>query len=157
MKKLGTIIIDKVTGSKGMLTIYALEMSGNQNYLFQPKALNPTTKEPVDTFWITEDRIVGGEEVYPVLPINVLGTEVEDTATGFKGISISLYYHINGCVHVEVKAKGTIPKTGETIKSQNVDIRRLKGKAIKKMTEPQMEKSKIEKPSPEFTPSLFKR
>ena len=155
MIKLGTIITDKVTEVKGMLTMYNVDINHNEHYLFQPSALNPETKEPIDTFWLTEKRIVGGETISVSLPLEILDTQVEDKATGFNGTAISLNYHLNGCVHVDVKPKGIIEKTGATIKVREFDVRRLKGLAIKELSDIELEKSKVENPSPEFHPQLF--
>lgn len=157
MLKLGTMVTDKVTEIKGMLIMYNVDMTGNINYLFQPAGLNPEDYQPLDSFWIGESRIQKGVNTQVKLPLEVLGSAVEDTASGFKGTAISLSYHLNGCIHVDVKAKGTIKKTGETIKPCNLDIRRLKGKMIKPLTEKELEQSKVDAPSPEPMPSMDKR
>lgn len=140
--KLGTIITDKVTDMKGMLTIMALDMGNNKNYLFQPAGLNPETKQPLDSYWTTEARILNGEKISIDLPMEILDTQVEDKATGFKGTAICLFYYLNGCVHVEVKPKGIIEKSGESIKAKEFDMRRLKGDAIKELNEEELEKAK---------------
>jgi hypothetical protein len=155
--KLGTIVLDSVTGLKGMLTHFNTDMSHNQNYLFQPQKLNPETGQPVDTYWLNSERIPLATEVEAELPLNLIGTEAEDTASGYKGTVIGLCLHLNGCVHAELKAKGVTKKNNEPIKAIDVDIRRLKGKAIEPMTEKAFEKSKKDKPSPQFKPSLQKR
>jgi hypothetical protein len=156
MLKLGTIVTDNVTGTKGMLTLLNIDMGDNVNYSFQPSALNPETQVPVDTFWITGNRVVGGEECKHDLPMKVLGTQVKDKATGFSGTAISLYLHLNGCIHVDVKPKGTLKKTGESVAAQNFDLRRLEGAAVPVLTEKQLEKSKKETPSPERMPATRK-
>lgn len=152
--QLGTIINDKVTGLKGMLTILSIDMNKNIHYLFQPAGLNPETKHPLNTFWITEQRVVGGKKEKVDLPLNVLGTQVEDKATGFKGSAITLYYYLNGCIHFSVKPKGTVKKTGESIDATDFDIRRLKGDAIKELSKKELEVSKKKTPSPEHRPSF---
>jgi len=154
MIKLGTFITDKASDIRGMLTVYKIDMSSNEHYLFQPAGLNPKTKQPLDSFWINEKRIIGGEEMKLDLPIHVLGTHVEDEPTTFNGMAIGLYYHLNGCIHFEVKPAGTLEKTGETIAAKEFDIRRLKGIAIKPMDEKQLSKSKEDAPSPESYPAI---
>lgn len=154
MLKLGTIVKDNVVGIKGMLTIFSVDMANNQHYLFQPSALNPKTQQPVDSYWITAPRVDGWETENRSLPIDILGSEVTDIATGFKGIAISMEYHMNGCIHFNVKPKGIIDGTGESIGAREFDIRRLKGKMIKKLDTKSLENSKVENPSPEYSPSL---
>ena len=155
--KLGTIVTDKVTDLDGMLTIMSYDMDKNINYLFQPAGLNPKTHEPLDTFWVTEKRIINAIKSTVELPFEILDTQVTDKATGYKGTVISLYYYINGCVHVEVKPKGVIEETGESIKAREFDIRRLKGDAIKELDEEELEVSKKKAPSPEARPSMDRR
>lgn len=60
--ELGTIITDSVTQTKGMLIMFEIDMSNNQLYLFQPSMLNPETRQPVDTLWIDEKRILNGKK-----------------------------------------------------------------------------------------------
>lgn len=148
------MITDQVTDLNGMLTILSIDSANNIHYLFQPAGLSPKTKEPLNTFWITKQRVFGAEIKEVDLPVEVLATEVEDKASGFKGTAISLYYHLNGCIHFEVKPKGVIEETGESIKSREFDMRRLKGIAIKELTEEEHEASKNSSPSPEFCPPL---
>lgn len=154
MLKLGTIVTDEVTGMKGMLTIFSVDMNDNQHYLFQPSSLNPENQQPVPSLWINEKRIIGGENISRKLPFEILGTHAEDRATGFAGTVTQLHYFLNGCIHVEVTPKGTIKKTGDPIKGCEFDIRRLKGKLIPVYSEEQHEKSLIETPSPEPRPQL---
>ena len=157
MLKLGELVKDKASGSKGMLTHYHIDMDSNENYLFQPAGLNPETQLPIDTIWLSKGRVVGGKEISPDLPMEVLGTQAEDIATGFKGMVIAICQHINCCIHLEVKPKGTLKKSGETIKAQDFDIRRLKGPAIKQLTEEERDKSTKKNPSPAPHPSLRTR
>lgn len=148
MLKLNKIVKDKASGIKGMLTHYVTDEAGNEQYIFQPSGLNPETGGPVQAIFINEARVEGGEVSNVALPKNILGTIVEDEATGFKGTAIELTYHINGCIHFNVKPKGIIDKTGASIEAHDFDIRRLKGTAIPKITEEQKEKSQIKYPSP---------
>lgn len=155
--KLGTIITDRVVGLKGMLTILSIDMDKNIHYLFQPGGLNPKTKEPLDSYWITEKRVIGSVKEVILLPLNILDTLVEDKATGFKGTATTLYYYMNGCIHIDVKPKGIIKETGESVKVREFDIRRLKGKMINELSEKELQASKLKNPSPEFRPDLSVR
>jgi hypothetical protein len=153
--KLGQIIKDEITGIKGMLTILVVDIDKNVHYFFQPSQLNPETEEPVDRYWVTESRFKNPEFVEYDLPLQVLNTQVEDLATGYKGTAITLYHYLNGCDHFEVKSKGTLKKTGASVKAQEFDIRRLKGDAIPKLTEKELTESQKSKPSPESHTVLF--
>jgi hypothetical protein len=154
MFKLGTMVTDSVTGLKGMLTHLQIE-GDSKMYLFQPRGLNPKTEEPVDAIWIAPDRILNGQDVAePYLALDALGTEVEDEASGFKGVAVAAVLHINGCIHLDIQPAGIVKETGRPIKRNNFDIRRLKGKAIKPMNEAEREKSQTARPSPAPFPRL---
>lgn len=155
MLKLGVTVTENASELKGILTMYMTDASGNEHYQFQPGGLSHETKMPLPTYWIGKNRVVGGKEIAVALPKEVLDTEVEDEATGFKGKAVALYYHLNGCVHVDVKPKGTNEKTGEPLKAVEFDIRRLTGIAIKKLSEAQLQQSIKETPSPEPHTGLF--
>lgn len=150
MIKLGSSATEISTGLEGMITRYFVGLNDHKNYLFQPRGLSRESLTPLDAFWTNEKLIQGAENVPDVeLPLQVLGTEVEDMASGFKGIALGLQLHISGCVHVEVQAKGVNDRTGEKIACQNFDIRRLKGAAIPPMTEIERAASQAAKPSPD--------
>lgn len=151
--KLGVMVTDKVSNIEGMLTHLTVDMEHNLMYIFQPKGLNPKTKQPVDRIWINSSRIIGAQEIEVDLPIDIIGTKAEDIATGFDGTIVSLDYHINGCVHVDIKPEGVLEESGNTIDSCNFDIRRIRGEAIKPLDEKELAKSIKEKPSPEKMPS----
>lgn len=148
MIKLGSNVTDIATGMEGMATHLQIDMNMSEFYQFQPRGLNPKSGQPVDRMWLVEDRLEGGEIVDDLeLPTHVLGTIVEDTASGFKGMAISLVLHINGCVHFNVQPKG-LQDTGAPIETCNFDIRRLTGEAIAPMTVEEQKKDEKEKPSP---------
>ena len=148
MYKLGTIVKDKASGLKGSLMVMQITGSGNRWYSFQPSGLHKEKQVPMDRLWITEDRVVGEMIPDPDLPIDSLGSEAEDIVTGFNGTVTGLIYHLNGCVHLQIQPKGSNNKTGELVPEQDFDIRMLKGKKIPKFNEKQLEKSKVETPSP---------
>lgn len=132
-----------------MLTQYELRMAGQQYYLLQPHGLNPKTGEPLKQFWVDEPRIQGGVDVDlpEYWPFQVLGTQVEDEASGFNGMAISMTLHISGCIHLSVLPSGST-ETGDVINADNFDIRRCSGKALKKLSEVERAESQKQKPSP---------
>ncbi len=146
--KLGSLTTDTVSGAKGMLTHLQISLDSSRLYHFQPRGLNPEDHQPVEGVWLVENRLSGAAEDEVDLPLDVLGTQVTDRASGFKGTAITLVLHINGCVHLDVKPKGTLKRTGATIAAANFDIRRLEGPALKAMTEVELKRSCAATPSP---------
>lgn len=153
--QLGTIVEDKPSCVDGMLTHMLVNMGGNIEYLFQPKKLNPKSKHPVRSIFITDARIVGGKEIDFDLSVanQILGTKAKDF-TGFEGTAVNIVYHMNGCIHIGLKPEGVSEDTGDTFDVQEFDIRRLTGEAIVPLTEEQLRKSFIDKPSPEALPKI---
>lgn len=148
MIRLGSVVTDTASGLKGMVTLLEISMDGSRQYAFQPSTLDKESRQPAKMVWLVPSRLKGGEIVIePDLPFAVLGTQVEDTATPFKGTAISLILFMSGCVHVNVQPQGKL-ESGGVICTHDFDIRRLKGKALKKMTEAQKERDQKRKPSP---------
>lgn len=148
MIELGCEVKDTATGLVGVPTHLSIEMNKNRFYNFQPRGLDTKTKQPLNPMWVVEERLTGGKEVVDGdWPLGVLGTEVEDKASGFKGMAVSMCIHINGCVHFNVQPQG-LQESGSPIETANFDYRRLKGVAIKELTPPELELSKKTKPSP---------
>jgi hypothetical protein len=132
-----------------MTTHLSIEMNGNRYYNFQPRGLDTKTKQPLSTMWVVEERLKNGNQVPDEKwPLEVLGTEVEDKASGFKGMAVSMCVHINGCVHFNVQPQG-LQESGSPVETANFDYRRLKGVAIKEMNSNELKLSKKTKPSPE--------
>ncbi|MDP1814450.1 MAG: hypothetical protein Q8K92_08375 [Leadbetterella sp.] len=148
--ELGEMVVDSVTQLSGMLTLANIDADRNEFYFFQPALISSETLHPVDGFWLEKSRIEGGKQVDVELPLHVLGTVVVDKATGFSGTAIQVYYYQNGCVHLEVKPAGIVPKTGQPIPGKEFDIRRLKGEALVELTKKQLKASKEDAPSPEL-------
>lgn len=147
--ELGEMVVDNVTQLSGMLTLANIDADGNEFYFFQPALISSETLHPVDGFWLGKSRIDGGNVVEVELPLHVLGTVVVDKATGFSGKAIQVYYYQNGCVHLDVKPAGIVPKTGQPIPGKEFDIRRLKGEALVELTKSELKESKKKAPSPE--------
>lgn len=149
MIKLGTPIKDKATGMDGMAIHMQIQTNGNRFYNFQPRGLNTETGQALKRFWVAPDRIEGGIEIPEAdLPVEVLGTQVEDMASGFCGMATAITLHINGCVHCSVQPATLQPKTGEVVKEDDFDIRLLKGPAIKPLDEAALASSQKRNPSP---------
>lgn len=149
--ELGVMVSDTVSGTKGMLTHLVVDMDNIIQYIYQPRGLSPKTGQPIDTLLLAPSRIKGAKEIEVDLPVEILGTQAEDIATGFKGTVINLIYHINGCTHAGIKPKGIIAATGNTIAVHEFDVRRIKGEAIKPLKAKDLKKSITEKPSPVAT------
>lgn len=148
MIKLNSIVTDKATGMKGIVDMLHIEMDRSITYRFQPSAISPKTKVPIDSIWATQERFTGGVHIdMPNLPLAILGTEVEDIGTGFSGMAIRMQLHSTGCVHFNVQAKG-VNDEGNAIKTENFSILRLKWTAIKKLSEDEAANERREKPSP---------
>jgi hypothetical protein len=156
MFKLGTIVTDSVSGTRGMLTHVMCAMNASLQYVYQPSALHPKTLQPVSRVLLNPARVEGGEEIEVEIPLHLLGTQAEDLATGFQGTIVELVMHINGCIHVEIKPSGTNPETGSTIEAHEFDLRRLKGDAIEPLEGEALEQSRKNKPSPEPFKNLGK-
>ncbi len=132
-------------------------MSGKLEYGFQPEGLNLKTHQPLPIYWTDPKRLEGAEERDVDLPTHVLGTQVQDKATGFNGMAIIMYVHINGCIHIAVKPEGSIEETGEAIAAAEFDIRRLEGPALEEQTEEQIQADIKQKPSPMGMPAFKAR
>jgi hypothetical protein len=149
MIKLGTNVKDRSTNQEGMLTLMQVEQNENIYYYFQPRGTSPKTGEPLEGRWIVDSSIEGGVTVVPpYLPVDILGSHAKDNASGYEGVITSLRLHINGCVHVSLQSQQILEETGTVPLSVDFDIRRLSGEKIDKMTEEELEESKIARPSP---------
>lgn len=146
--QLGTMVKDTISNTKGMLTNLIIHVGGNKEYIFQPSGLSPATGQPVDKFWLTEERISGGKFIDVDVPMEILGTDAEDIATGFKGKVSGIIYHINGCLHITIKPQNILKATGATVDSTEFDIRRVKGPKIKPQTQKELVESRKKTPSP---------
>ncbi len=125
---------ETTTGIKGQL-LHALVCRDNIiTYMFQPVGLHPKWKVPNDPYAIFTTRIPKDMETETVeLPMELLGQEVEDSITGFKGIASAFIIHPDRCVHVSVVPKGVNPETNNKWQEDEFDIRRLKGRAMDKL------------------------
>lgn len=158
MLKLGTTIKDSASGLPGSLTHMNVDTGGNVLYLFQPRGLNPKTGAPLETYWISGDRVCFAETIgNPDFPQGILGSKAEDKASGFAGTVVSLTVHINGCVHAILQAAGRQPESLDMIKSVDFDIRRLQGSAIPNLSESERKADEKKKPGPAPCPPMPRR
>lgn len=147
--KLGTVCSDKATKLSGTLTHWIYDMSGNINYLFQPKALDEEG-QPVQHLYLEEERLnlksTDFEEVE--IPFEILGTIATDKASGFTGMAVSFVRHINGCFHIAIQPKGLLSKGNSPIRKTDFDLRSCTGKMIEKLSKEKLKESKEDTPSP---------
>jgi hypothetical protein len=147
------LVSDSATWMKGMLTHCHINPAGHASYVFQPNGLNPETGHPLDRTFIDESRIRDGHAVDIEVPLEVLGTLVEDKASGLKGTAVGLVLHMSGCIHVDIQPNGRVAKTGAAPERIDIDIRRLKGNKIPKLTKAERAADQAKKPSPMAMPS----
>lgn len=139
---------DIATGFKGMLTHLFVGMDRVQKYALQPHMLTSDTRQPVKPYWLPSEQLKhDGELVEQELPLDVIGTQVTDEASGFSGMCIGLTLHSSGCVHIDIQPSGTT-KEGARVEVENFDIRRCTGPALKKLSEPKRQESERRNPSP---------
>lgn len=149
MIRLGSLARETATGLDGMVTHFQIDMDGARHYVFQPRGLSPETGKPLKVLWVNIARLEKIEWVpQPPLPVEVLGTQVEDLASGFKGMAISLLLHLNGCIHIGVQPAGQLEKTNAPIDVCDFDIRRLTGEAIVDLMNQQRYVDQLQKPGP---------
>ncbi len=135
---------DKASGLPGVVSIIEIAGPNNVLYLFQPKGLNDAG-EPLKGFELTAERLDKCPTEEKEVPVEIIGTVVTDIHTGFTGIATTLYLFETGCYHVEIQPKG-LDKLKSTKRPWEVDLIRLEGPAIKKLTA--AEKKQREKDEP---------
>lgn len=141
--KLGTRCRDKATCLEGVVTHWAMNMSGDVQYVFQPGRLNDKG-QPLDQLYLCGARLEVVDSDYEMIdvPFEILGTTVTDTITTFTGIAVNFIRHLSGCFHV------TIQPSSVEIDALDFDLRRCEGEMIRPLPEKEAEKSKKEEPSP---------
>ena len=146
----GAVCTDIASGLTVTVTHWFIDLNHNFTYLTQPKGVNPEDGQPLEKVYLCGARLQHSRKdlVDVEIPIEILGSQVEDKATGFKGMGVELIQHINGCFHVVIQPKGVVEKTKQPIRQKEFDIRGCKGPKIPKLTEEQKEKSEKKNPSP---------
>jgi hypothetical protein len=146
---LNSKVTDSATGLSGSLVHLSIELGNVRFYNFQPRGLNPEDGQPVARFWVMPERIQNPPgEIETELPVEAIGTEVTDDASGFTGKAISLTLHPSGCVHIVVQPAGKLAKTGAKVEACDFDIRRVSGPAIPVLTPAARAESEYRNPSP---------
>lgn len=147
MLKLGTLVFDRATGLRGTLMSACISGDGKCYYTFQPQGLS-AEGDTAPRAGLDESRIMDGKQADTDPPLDLIGTEAQDTVTGYKGVITHLVYHVNGCVHAVVVAKGKNKKTGGMNEDKEFDLRMLKGKSIEKLNAAELAASRKKNPSP---------
>lgn len=147
--KLGTECRDKATGLQGTVTHWICNMEESVGYMFQPKMLDEEG-QPVRKLYVTLERLEVEKDALEEIdvPLEILGSIVEDKASGFKGMGVELIMHISGCFHVTIQPEGVLPNKKTPISAHDFDLRRCVGDKIPKMTEEEIKQSEQTKPSP---------
>ena len=147
--KLGTFNTDTATGLKGMITHWQYGLDGFVRYLLQPKALNPETGLPVDKINLEKERFKDQSQIENIeVPVEILGSQVTDNASGLTGTAIAFVRHNTGCFHVVIQPAGVIKKTNQCIDRTDVALTQCSGPKIKVMTAAQTKTEETKRPSP---------
>ncbi len=149
--KLGTECRDNATKLEGTLTHWFIFHDLHIQYLFQPKGLDEDG-QPLKKISLTKERLTVGKDDFERvdIPVEIIGTEVTDKASGFTGMGIALIRHINGCFHVEIQPEGTSKKSRGRIDSNDFDLRGCVGEMIPQLTPEAKKESEAQRPSPSF-------
>lgn len=150
MIKLTTPCREKASDLKGAVTHAIIKMDKSVNYLFQPRGTNPDDGQPVERMFVGPERLIVSEKDYEdvEIPFEILGTEVADKASGFKGMAVEFVRYTHGCFHVLIQPKGTLKKTNSPVKHAEFDLRQCEGPMIKKLNDAELTESRKKKPSP---------
>lgn len=107
--KLGFTVVDVTSGFRGTAIQLLEQMNGNVQVAIQPKGDGVAYPEPMFIDHHLIDKVDDGvsKRATPVTEkIEIkLGQEVEDIATGFRGIATEKATYLNGCVNF-----GVLPK-----------------------------------------------
>ena len=154
MKKIRTIILstvckDRATELQGTVTHWVCDMGLRIDYIFQPKGLNEEG-QPLPFISLEAERLDVNDDMFEEVdvPVEILGSQITDNASGFAGMTVGFVRHVNGCFHGVIQPKGILAKTKMPVKKGEFDLRQCSGKMIAKMSKKDLAKSKEEKPSP---------
>lgn len=151
--KLGKPCTDIATELDGQATHWFITMNHSVAYLFQPTGLNPKDGQPVEKIYLDSGRIKANDDDWEEaeVPVEILGTQVTDTASGFTGMATALVMHCTGCFHVQIQPSGTLPETNSPVERRDFALVLCKGDAIPVMDEAVEKK---ERPSPDGSSPL---
>ncbi len=148
--RLNTVCTDIATGIEGTITHWLYNMSGEITYVLQPKGINSKSGLPVSRLNLELARLKvpakGFEEVD--IPNEILGTEVEDVATGFRGMAVAFIRYINGCFHIVIQPAGLLAENNSPFPKAEFAIQGCKGPKIPELTPEAKKVVDAERPSP---------
>lgn len=127
MSDLGYRFKDLITGYIGIANLWAESFTGSIQYGIQ-QPLDKDGKYPESymfDFMQLEvvDEGVSSVWVEPKLDEIILGSEVKDKFSGYKGIAQARIVHLNGCIYIRVV--GEVNKTKDDITRQVIEVQRL--------------------------------
>lgn len=111
--KLGNVVRDVVTNIQGIATQYVEMYNGTLQLCVQPKlkgddpivgAIPDAVNIDIQQLEFVEDGIVNKVVAAQETDI-ILGNEVEDISTGFRGYAMVKHTFINGCIYFHVRPK----------------------------------------------------
>lgn len=148
--KLGTVCTDIATGIEGTITHWLYNMSGEITYVLQPKGINMKLGLPVGRLNLELARLKVSQKAFEEveIPHEVLGTEVEDKATGFKGMAVAFIRYINGCFHLVIQPAGLLEENNSPFPKAEFAIQGCKGPKIPELTPEAKKVVDTERPSP---------
>jgi len=108
--KLGSTVVDKATGYKGVVTAQVEMLNGNVQYSIVPKAKAGVGTYPegiqLDGAQLEViDEGISGVAAKPKTSEIKLGEKVKDIVTGLSGIVTSKTTFLNGCLYFMVSTK----------------------------------------------------
>lgn len=121
------------------------------HYVFQPKGLNPETKQRLKTTFVERGRLELPEDCFEEVevPLGIIGSVAVHDATGFTGVITSCVQHPHGCFHIWIQPTGTLEKTGEEIEADNFALTACSGEKIPPKTELERREEEKKTPSPD--------
>jgi hypothetical protein len=153
--RIHTVCTDKATELQGTITHWKINGSNQVNYLFQAEGLNPENGHPLDAIYLDEARLIlpeGDHYEETNVPMEILGTEVTHTASGFKGSATSFVMHPHGCFHVHIQPKGRLKKTNGPTEQCHFALIACSGEKIPKLTPEEKKVQTRDHPSPSDIP-----
>jgi len=127
--KLGQTVTDKITGLTGVITCIAEFMHSPPRVCVTPRK-KPKDAEKESDHWLDEARLKPGKIALKVerKPATVpFGQKVKDPISGFSGVATARFFHINGCIQIEV-TPDKLKADGSIIKPWAFDEQRLEWK-----------------------------
>lgn len=148
--KIGTACKDRATGIEGVITHWRADMDHYIHYVFQPKGLNPKTKQRLKTSFLELGRLQLPEDCFEEVeaPLGVIGSIATHDATGFTGVVVSAVQHPHGCFHIWIQPPGTLEESGEGIDPDDFALTACSGEKIPSKTPAEKKDDERKKPSP---------